>query len=337
MHHGTYRKILVVKPSSFGDIIHSLPFLYSLRKRHPDAEIHWVVARGLEGLLEDHPMISRTWIVEMSAWKKPSRIPETIAELRSLFRSLKQEGYDLAIDLQGLLRSAVITLFSGAPVRAGFSDARELSPLLYNLKVPGGRNLHAVDRYLKLASLVSADTEVSHSADKVRFPLPELKSIDLPAETYYIVVPGARWENKRWPVEYFIDVINSLPYKAVITGTKEDIGLAERIVSETGDRSINMTGKTGIKELISYVKGASFLLSNDTGTMHLGAALSVPVFAVFGPTDDALTGPYGEKKKVFRAELECSPCFKRSCRTTECMNELYPDPVIDAIKEEIAK
>ncbi len=320
-----FRKILVVKPSSLGDIIHALPLLNAVKTALPDSEVHWVVAKGFEGVLQGHPMIKRLWVIHKENWKRPLKLISTVSELGTLFRGLGFERYDLVIDLQGLLRSGLITALSGASLRVGFSDARELSSFFYNLKVSGGTGIHAVDRYLKLASLIGIDT------GGVDFPLPPIQDTFHSEDPYYVVVPGARWPTKRWPVEYFIDVINALPTTAVIVGSREDVDIAGTIALNTEGHSINMAGKTDLKKLFSIIKGASFMLSNDSGPMHMGAALSVPVYAIFGPTSEVLTGPYGDGHRVLRADIGCSPCFRKTCATMKCMREVTPGQVIKAI------
>ncbi len=323
-----FRKILIVKPSSLGDIIHALPLLDAVKTVLPDSEVHWVVARGFEGVLQGHPMIKRLWVIHKENWKRPLKLISTVSELGNLFMGLRFERYDLVIDLQGLLRSGLITALSGASLRVGFSDARELSPFFYNLKVRGGTGIHAVDRYLKLASLIGIDT------GGVDFPLPPIQDTFHSEGPYYVVVPGARWATKRWPVEYFIDVIKALPTTAVIVGSREDIDIAGTIALNTSGRSINMAGKTDLKRLFSIIGGAFFMLSNDSGPMHMGAALSVPVYAIFGPTSEVLTGPYGDGHRVLRADIGCSPCFRKTCATMRCMREVTPGQVIKAITED---
>jgi len=323
-----FRKILIVKPSSLGDIIHALPLLSAVKTALPDSEVHWVVANGFEGVLQGHPMIRRLWVIHKEDWKRPSRFISTVSEFRNLLRGLRSERYDLVIDLQGLLRSGLITALSGSSLRVGFSDARELSPLFYNLKVRGGTGVHAVERYLRLASLVGID------AVGVDFPLPPVPDAFHHGGPYYVVVPGARWPTKRWPVEYFIDVIRELPMTAVVVGSREDIDIAGAIVAGTEGHSINMAGKTDLKVLFSIIAGASFMLSNDSGPMHVGAAMSVPVYAMFGPTSEVLTGPYGDGHRVFKADIGCSPCFRKTCAAMTCMREITPRQVIRAITED---
>jgi len=327
MPKGRFRKILVVKPSSLGDIVHSLPFLASLRNCFPKAEIHWVVARGFEGLLEGHPMIDKLIVIDKDQWKKLSSAGATLRALRALHIGLKKEGYDLAVDLQGLLRSGLITKATGAPMRVGFKEAREGSTLFYTDKVEGGKGIHAVDRCLRIASYLSCDTR------QVSFPMPE-KSYALPFEgDYAVLVPGARWKTKRWPTERFAQLAAKLSLQSVIVGAKSDARMASQIVEASHGRAVSLAGKTDLKELSGVIKGAKFVVTNDSGPMHFAAAHGVPVFAIFGPTDPAATGPYGKGHTIITADrADCAPCRKKSCSDLRCMESISVRKVLDAIK-----
>ncbi len=326
------RKILIIKPSSLGDIVHSLPFLNTVRKRFPGAEIHWLVARGFEGLLEGHPMIDRLWIINKDAWKKIEHIRGTLGEISSLFRELKMEEFDLAIDLQGLLRSGVITAATGAPVRIGFKEAREGSRLFYTHKVEGGKDIHAVDRYLKIVDFLGYDVS------DIRFPIP---TFDIRHSTfnihkpYAVIVPGARWKTKTWPAENFGKLSALLPLETVVVGSRSDTIIADEIVVLSGGKAISLAGKTDLKQLIEIMRKARFVVSNDSGPMHIAAALGVPVFAVFGPTDPLRTGPYGKGHTIIKADVSCSPCFRKRCDDMKCMQSLTVEKVYREIKSRL--
>lgn len=334
-------KILVVKPSSLGDVVHSLPFLNAIRKRYPEAEIHWLIFKGFEGLLEGHPMLHKLWVVDKDSWTKFNRAKDTISEIKSFLRDLKEERFDIVVDLQGLLRSGIITAATGAPVRIGFKEAREGSRVFYTDKVPGGKNIHAVDRYLKAAELLGCDTS------EVIFPLPPFEKtssfetiissfiLHPPSfEKYVVIVPGARWKTKRWPPEYFGKLASLLHLRSIVVGSKDDINIANEIVALSQGKSFSLAGKTDLKELIAVIKGSEFLVSNDSGPMHIAAALGVPVFAIFGPTDPARTGPYGKGHTIVRESLECAPCFKKRCGDIKCMKDLSAEKVYRIIKRD---
>jgi heptosyltransferase-1 len=327
------KKILIVKPSSLGDVVHSLPLLSSIRSGFPKAEIHWVIAKGLEGLLEGHPMIDGLVIINKDMWKKISRTGETVREIRGLFRSLRGAGYDMVIDLQGLLRSGLITMSTGAHLRIGFAGAREGSTFFYNKKVSTGRDMHAVERYLKIAEELGCD------GGRVLFPfppekggLPGIKEFKASLNDYAVLVPGARWDTKIWPAERFGMLASMLPLKSVVIGSGKDVPIADRIVGIAGGKAVSLAGRTTLAELVEIMRGARMVISNDSGPMHIAAALNVPVAALFGPTSPERTGPYGKGHVIVRSERGCSPCFRKRCRDFRCMQEISPEAVFGKIR-----
>lgn len=323
------KKILIVKPSSLGDVVHSLPFLNAVKTCFPKAEIHWVIAKGLETLFEGHPMIDKLVIIHKDMWKKITHAQRTVKEIRSLLKILKQEKYDLVIDLQGLLRSGIITKATNAPIRVGFREAREGSRLFYTHKVKGGKDIHAVDRYLRIAAYLGCDI----SDVRFPFPSPSILSLDqsLLSENYAVIIPGARWKTKIWPAEKFGKLASKLSLKTVIVGGKSEIEAADTIVSLSQSTSLSLAGKTGIKELVEVIRNAQFVVSNDSGPMHIAAALNIPVLAIFGPTDQKRTGPYGKGHTIIRQDVTCAPCFKKTCTDMKCMNDLSVEKVYQLI------
>lgn len=329
----TPKKILIIKPSSLGDVVHSMPFLNILREKFPKSEIHWVIAKGLEGLLEGHPMINRLIIINKDMWKKISRTRETMKEVRQLFKDVKKENYDMVIDLQGLLRSGIITKITGAPIRIGFKEAREGSRFFYTHKIEGGKDIHAVDRYLKIAEFLGCDIS------DVCFPLPlfsknsslVLHPLSFFRDDYAVIVPGARWATKRWPAERFGKLAAKLSFRSIIVGSRADIGIVDKVVNLSNGKAFSLAGKTTLKDLIEIMRGARFVVSNDSGPMHIAVASGTPVIAIFGPTSPRRTGPYGNGHIVIESGLECSPCFKKKCKKFDCMDSITVDMVMERI------
>lgn len=327
------KKILIIKPSSLGDIIHSLPFLNVIRKCFFDSEIHWVVFKGFEGILEEHSMIDRLWIIDKNSWLKLSRAENTFYEIRTFLKSLRNERYDLVIDLQGLLRSGFIAFSTGSSVRIGFKEAREGSKYFYTHKVQGGKNIHAVDRYLKIAYFIGCNIS------EVKFPLSyrttnaNMHNFPFQNEDYCVIAPGARWKTKIWAANKFGALACLIPCKSIIIGTDNDIKIAEEIVNFSKGKAINFAGKTTLKELTAIISRAKFMVTNDSGPMHLAAALNIPVFAIFGPTDPVKTGPYGKNNTIIKTDVKCSPCFKKICNDLKCMNDVEVEMVYKRITE----
>ncbi len=322
-------KCLIVKPSSLGDIIHSLPFLNAFHSRFPDTEIHWLLASQFTGLLEGHPMITRLWNINKSGWKKPSMISRTLGEIGRLAKDLRKERFEIVVDLQGLLRSGLISRLSNAPVRVGFSSARELSTFFYTHKVNVNTSGHAVDRYLEVAAELGCDVI------NPEFPMLH-DEYPLPFDDYAVLAPGARWDTKRWPSESFGTLSSLLPIKSVIIGSPEDIERAGTVEKHASGNALNLAGKTTLREATAVIRNARFMITNDSGPMHIAAALGVPTYAIFGPTSPVLTGPYGQGHTIIRSirtDDDCSPCFKRSCKDTKCMEGVSPAQVLGAIKK----
>jgi len=328
-------KILIIKPSAWGDIVHTLPFLAAVNTRYPDAEIHWVVAKGLHSFLEGHPLITKMWIMDKDGWRNFGRLPQSIAEINAFRKGLKKEDFDLSIDLSGLLRSGLITLAAGAKYRLGFSDSDEGSPFFYTHKIEGGQQIHAIDRYLKLAQLLDCDIS------KIQYPFAELPDISkltdsLPKE-FCIMAPSAGKEANRWPASRFGELAAKLPLPSLVIAGPNDKEIAKEVVQESNGKAINLAGKTNLKELVSLIARSHYFICNDTGPMHIAAALNIHVFALFGPANPTRTGPYGSNHTIIRKDLECSPCYARKpCKTNNwrCMTDITVDNVLSIIREQ---
>ncbi len=332
----SYSRILIIKPSSLGDIVHALPTAAALRRRCPSARVTWLAKREWAGVLEGNPDIDGVLAVDLSVAGWPAAI-----------RAVRAGRFDLVVDLQGLLRSAVLGWASGAPVRIGFANGREGSPWFYTERVPvPNPAVHAVDRYLLVARHLGAQPE---RPDSLAFPLPRdpqaeswvgalLQSEGVQAGTALAAVnPSARWVTKRWPAESFAAVADHLQEKvgarAVLIGGQAERSVGEEVIRRMQTRPIDLVGRTTVKELIALLRRLRVLVTNDSGPMHLAAALGVPVVALFGPTDPGRTGPYGAGHTVLRSGIPCSPCFSRTCRNTklmECLTTIRPEQVIDA-------
>ena len=326
-------KILIIKPSALGDIIHSLPTLAVLQKNFPDAEIHWVIAKGFHTVLENHPMISKLWVIDKNRWKKLEAAKDTFKEISALRKNLKAERFDVVIDLQGLFRTGLISQFTASACRVGFRHAREGAPLFYTHKVDvEWEGIHAVDRYLKLLEPLGC------KIDKVEFPFAPFESNiplmkELP-EKYAVIAPSAGKAANRWPPERFGEVAQHLDIPSVVVSNKADAKVAEEVVTASHGKAISIAGRTSIMELVAVIGNAEFFISNDTGPMHIAAALNIPVFAIFGPANPVRTGPYGDIHTIIRQDLACSPCYaKKRCTTWECLDTLTADMVYEKIRE----
>ncbi|MBI4826810.1 MAG: lipopolysaccharide heptosyltransferase II [Nitrospirae bacterium] len=330
-------KILIIKPSSLGDIIHALPFLKAVKDTYPESQVDWVVSKNLKGLLEGNPLINELIVFDKDSMKALKNLPKTIIEIRKFKRILNTKYYEIIADLQGLLRSGLITHFTPGALKIGFADGREGSSLFYGKKVSAQNAVHAVDKNLLIAKAIGA------SVKKIDFPLyvnssarDKITELLKDSSEYVLIAPSARWMSKRWPPEYFASLISKINMPVVITGSLSDMAIVQEIKDESPGKIIDLCGKTDLKELIALIDGARAVVSNDSGPMHIAAALNKPVIAFFGPTDYEKTGPYGWQNNkdlnVLRASAKCSPCFKRRCKDLVCMKGITVETAYNALR-----
>lgn len=328
------KRILIVKPSAMGDIVHALPFLHLLRKRFPTAEISWMVVPAFASLLQGHHLLDHVLLFDRRRFANLWRNPSAVGGLFRFARSLRQAQFDLVIDLQGLLRSGWITWQTRARTRIGFGYAREGAPAFYTHRVSThSHERHAIERYLDVAEQLGCgrgpvvfDFDVPEAA---RTRVRELVG-DRP---YAVICPTTNWPTKRWPTERFIQLVQPLEerfdLRSVIAGGPDVADMP------FGDRAVNLGGKTDLKELVALIEGASLVIANDSGPMHIAAALDRPLVTIFGPTNPVRTGPYGRPDAVLQLDLVCRPCYSKKCSHTSCMNWIEVEQVLNAAKAQL--
>ncbi len=332
---GPVHRLLLIKPSSLGDIVHALPTLDALRRRFPSAEISWFVKAQWAGILERVRGVDRIWPVGpgLSDW------------LREIGR-LRDHGFDLVVDLQGLFRSGAAAWLTGCGTRVGFANAREGSPLCYTHRVPVPTpEMHAVDRYRLVArALGCAETEpsfpiVPSQADGAQVrALLNAVGVD-PESRWVAMLVSARWATKRWPVASFVSVAQQLRRQGipvVVIGAASERAEAQDVAIRSG--ALDLSGQTSLTVLPALLQAAACLVTNDSGPMHVAAAMGTPVVAMYGPTSAVRTGPYGSRHRVLTAAVACRPCFSRTCRQAvplECLSSIGPEQVVSAIRQSL--
>jgi len=329
-------RLLIIKLSSLGDVVHALPTLAALRRRFNDAHIAWLVGPAAAGIVAGHPMLDQTFI-----WRSGSApiAPRTegLAHTRGLIRRLRAERFDITLDLQGLFRTAILAFASGAPRRVGFRNFQEGAFLFNNERaIPDRKDVHAVHGYLAFAAHLGAATE------PIEFVFPEspgaeqrLDELLVPAAGKSVValISDAGWPSKRWPAERFAAVADALAgdgAACVIIGGADSQPLAEEISGRARSRPINAAGRTVLADLPALFRRCAAAVANDSGPMHIAAAVGCPVVALFGPTSPARTGPFGDGHVVIEAPLPCLGCRRRECSHLHCMTEINTPQVIAA-------
>ncbi len=332
-------KILILKPSSLGDVIHALPVLRLLKLHWPRSEVFWWIESGLAPLLEDDPDITGTFRFQRKRWASPRRWPE----VGSSIKAMRRERFDIALDLQGLARSALFTWLANAGLSIGLDNpwegAREGARAAYDLvptRAPGGT--HAVDRYLAVLPLLNVPVHDRFQwlPDRPETAIRVREKWNPAGKRWIALLPGARWTNKRWPLEYFNELTRLLlgaspELNIAILGGADDSALGTAIAAVNRDRCLDLTGRTSLPEMIEWLRLSELVITNDTGPMHAAAALRKPVIALFGPTNPDRTGPYGQRANVLQAtQVPCVPCLKSECSNSDylaCLKAITPAQV----------
>jgi heptosyltransferase I len=333
------QRIALIKPSALGDVVHTLPILGALRHKFPDAHIAWVVNRAYEPLIAGHFALDETIAFDRSAlrggWQKAAR-----ASLK-LTRELRRRRFDLVIDLQGLARSGLMTLATGARRRVGLNTAREGAHLAYTdiVASPDPKQTHAIDRYWAIAEALG----VGHIPKRFDVPVqPESRTWareqlgDLPRPWMSFGV-GARWLTKRWPPEHFARLAQWAHERfggtVFFVGAPDEAPLARHVIAQLRGPWRDFVGTTTLQQLAGLLEAADVMVANDTGPLHLAAALNRPCVAPYTCTSIRRHGPYGQAGGI-ETNVWCKGSYIRTCDRLECMTELVPDrlwPVLSSI------
>lgn len=289
-----------------GDILHTLPAAATLKHSHPGSHLTWVVESRWRPLLEDNPFIDR--IVELERG--------SLSGILATLRELRTARYDLAVDFQGLLKSALTAALARPDQIYGYhqSQARErLSGLFYSHKIIA-RAAHVVDRHLELAAATGA-VNALHS-----FPLPAGRPEgDLPAGDFILASPLAGWGAKQWPLDH---------YRVLAKRLHDQLGIPLILAGPPGSPFPYQPGLAG---LIHATRRAAKVVGGDSGPLHLAAALGKPGVAIFGPTDPARNGPYGGSMRVLRSSAAATT-YKRDTGIAASMQGITPDEVFECLK-----
>ncbi len=335
--------ILIVKLSAIGDVVHTLPSLAALRKRFPDAHISWAVEEAAADLICGHPHLDRVLVSGRKTWLRrmgDGQIAPPFREIGRFFRELRERPYDLVIDFHGLFKSAAVVFLSGGKRRLGYKSMQEMSGLFLNEKIPEDMTKHAVDRYLDFVAHLGGET----AEKEFLIPIGEenRKRIDLlmkragieAGNDFVAVSPEALWPTKLWDDGRFAELCDrirsDLRLPVILTGA--DRGAVLPVRERMKETYVDLAGRTTLRDLAELYRRARVVVTTDSGPMHIAAAVGTKVVALFGPTDPARTGPYGEGHRVIRKSMECSPCFLRNCNHKTCMGGISVEEVFAAVQ-----
>lgn len=332
--------------SSLGDILHTLPFAAELRKLYPKARISWLVHPQFAGFVPDAPVIDEILYFDKKKFNGMSlgEKYKYFCEMKDLLHS---KHFDLVLDMQGLFKSAVLAAISGCDERLGYCELREGSGLISKAITGAHSKEHVIERYLDVARYLGADVPVGD----LDFPMPNLDKETLSVweklqtkgmtknSEYVVMVPGARWWTKEWPVEHYAKlanfIINDSKKYIVLAGGPDDAVKGSKVKElANNEKVIDMTGQTSLRELAALIKGCKFYISADTGPLHFAAALKKPLVAMYGPTKADRTGPYGSKNStVLLSPAKCKGCLKKKCNDWHCMHDITPEMVFEEVQK----
>jgi len=338
-------RLALIRLSSLGDLVLVLPAFWALRKALPEANIAWLVREDLKEVLEGTPGLDEIIPVRLPSFTdRYASLPKLLKGFTLWSKAIREIGFsyfrkfDLVIDFQGLFKSAFFAFFLGKE-RYGFRNGRELSFLFLNRPIfTRDKTRHAVDNYLKIAAyfggIPTAEfplfiPQEARSFCKAFFRENGVKEGDF----LVFLSPTARWETKLWSQEGFAKVgdriIEGFGAKIILSGLPKELeylkGIKERMRYK--DRVL-LPPPTSIKQFFALLEASHVFVGVDSGAMHVARALGKPVIAVFGPSDPRWIGPYGQKRGVVRAEVQCSPCNKKRCNDLSCMREITPQMVL---------
>ena len=344
-------KILIVKLSAIGDVVHMLPVLESIHRCYPDADIDWVVERDAANLIESHPLLRKVIISDRKHWQKTlfnfATFTKTIKEITSFVRTIRSEKYDVILDMQGLMKSGIITGLARGGRKLGLGESREGAGFFLTEKPTSiNFNDHAIDRYMSIFKLlechsVSYEGRVPVTEEDQNYILKMFSELNLGSRPIVAINPMAKWQSKLWYSERFITVadrlISEFNCDVVFTGGKEDKLYVDKIINGMTHQAINIAGRISLRKLAFLYTKINILITTDTGPMHIAAAMKCPVIALFGPTAPWRTGPYGAGHISLRSEIHCSPCYKRTCDSMLCMSDITAEKVIEAVIPKLFK
>jgi heptosyltransferase-1 len=345
-------KVLIVKISALGDVVHALPVLAYIKSAHPGARIDWLVEEGFAPLIEGHPLLHRVHRLGLKRWRREG-LRAVLAGLKATLSALRHEHYDLVLDLQGNCKSGLFAGLCGAPRRYGFSRSgvREWPNLLAtNHKV----QLSSADHHISDRSLaVAREAFPTGSARPLAGPMgvapqartaveKQLAELALNGQPLVILQYGTTWQTKLWPLDSWQQLARRLCEEdqlrpVLIWGNDAERHAAGEISRATAGQAVIWPRGT-LQELAALLERADLVIGGDTGPIHIAAALETSTVSIFRVTDATRNGPRGPLHIRLQSPLECSPCLRKECpRDAECGHSISVDQVLEASRELLSR
>ncbi len=342
------KRILIIKPSSLGDIVHTLPVVHALKRCFPSCSIGWIVQQGFASLIKSVPSVDTVYPIHIPATSDPlagrwayfkafKALITTLWELRCQFND---NSYDFILDLQGSFRSGLLGRTNPGGMRIGFKDARELNSLFQQELVTVPDNVqHALQKNLSFCDHLHVKVADEDFNMDIRSDFTEVKSFlhqhGIAADSKIIYANSAtRWQTKFWPIQHWAKLADRFFEQGIVLifgGSGQDEAYIKSITQLMDSQPVIAAGRFTLPQSVTLIQHSTIYVGVDSGPMHIAALSGIPVVALFGPTHPSRVGPYGVKHYMARAEgLDCLECRKRTCKHLSCMKEITVEKVYDA-------
>ncbi|HEX6949779.1 MAG TPA: putative lipopolysaccharide heptosyltransferase III [Nitrospira sp.] len=324
--------ILAIKLRYLGDVLLSTPTLHALKTAYPAARLTALVNRGTEDILRANPDVDEIIPLDRGSILQQGRF---LLEIR-------RRRFDTVVDLTDGDRAAVLTWISGAGLRIGFNAEQRWTGRCYTSVVSGATGAHRIER--DLAALAPLGVSVQDRVPRIWLTPEDDARVEhlvtevglLPARPWVVIQPGARYWFKAWPPERFAELADRLHDRfgcqVVVGGSPQEAPLAQAVIGQAKSRLLSIAGRSDVRTLAALLKRSVLFVGNDTGAMHIAAAVGTPVVGLFGPSNPAEWGPRGGSSEVVYKDLDCRICFHPTCRRGEenCMKLITVDEVMAA-------
>src|SRR6266567_8025676 len=336
------KRVLLIKLTSLGDLIHALPALSDAKSARPELEFDWVIDENFQEIAAWHPAVKSVITTNHRKWRGALAHPSTLGSISRLVAEIRAVEYYLVIDGQGNFKTALLSMFARGP-RAGFDrhSVREwIAHFAYQRRFAASKNAHAIDRLRRLfASALDYPIPASPPDFRIQRDRLVAPKVDLPKD-YLVFVHNASWKTKLWPERHWTALIGKSAqagFRVLLPwGNAEEEARAKRLAIAP---EVQVLPRLGLSEIGYVIERARACVCMDTGLSHLAAALDVPSITLYGSTDSGLIGASGASQVHLRSDLPCSPCRKKTCRYTRgdnpCLQQITPDRVYTELLRQV--
>ncbi len=342
--------ILIIRLSAIGDVINVLPALRQLRSHFSNSKITWLVEDRASEILRDHPDIDEVIVYPRKKWQsgilKVNKSLNIISESLSFYKKLRKNHYDLVVDFQGNLKSAVMNLITGSGNRLGFGKGycKEFNYLSTQYHAyPAGKKIHRIEKNLSLLKELDIETsflrpELPVTKDDEGYITNFISKNADPSLPIIILHPGTSkfGSFKQWSSQSYTLLADKIldKYKAnvILTWGPGEIDIVNEIIKNMEHNALPACETKSIKQLTALMKRATLFIGGDTGPLHIASIMGIPVVGIYGPKDPAIYGPYDGMAVVIKKDVPCSPCKKRTCGDPICMSSILPEDVFCGVE-----